>query len=92
MKSRADRRAWTAHVAGPCIHGRDPKTETKVPEPDHPRRTGGRPSPSQAQAHLNKMLGKRDRGRNLDSSRQTLKQFLDRWMEVLRLRIWYGKP
>ena len=35
-----------------------------------------------AQAHLNKMLGERDRGRNLDSPRQTLNQFLDRWLEV----------
>ncbi len=35
-----------------------------------------------AQAHLNKMLGERDLGRNLDSSRQTLNQFLNRWIEV----------
>lgn len=35
-----------------------------------------------AQAHLNKMLGERDRGRNLDSSKQTLNQYLDRWLEV----------
>jgi integrase len=35
-----------------------------------------------AQSHLNKMLGERDGGRNLDSSKQTLNQFLDRWLEV----------
>jgi integrase len=35
-----------------------------------------------AQSHLNKMLGERDRGRNLDSSKQTLNQYLDRWLEV----------
>ena len=35
-----------------------------------------------AQAHLNKTLGERNRGRNLNSSRQTLNQFLDRWLEV----------
>jgi hypothetical protein len=34
-----------------------------------------------AQAHLNKMLGQRDRGRNLDSSKQTLNEYLDRWPE-----------
>jgi integrase len=28
------------------------------------------------------MLGERDRGRNLDSSKLTLNQFLDRWLEV----------
>lgn len=36
----------------------------------------------EAQAHLNEMLGERDRGRKLDSSKQTLKQYLDRWLEV----------
>jgi integrase len=35
-----------------------------------------------AQAHLNKMLGERDRGRNLDSSNQTLNQYLDSWLEL----------
>ena len=35
-----------------------------------------------AQAHLNKMLGERDRGRKLDSSKQTLNQYLDRWLEL----------
>jgi hypothetical protein len=35
-----------------------------------------------AQAHLNKMLGERDRGRNLDSSKQTLNQYLDRWIKI----------
>jgi integrase len=35
-----------------------------------------------AQAHLNQMLSERDLGRNLDSSKQTLNQYLDRWLEV----------
>lgn len=35
-----------------------------------------------AQSHLNKMLGERDHGRNLDSSRRTLSQYLDRWLDV----------
>jgi integrase len=35
-----------------------------------------------AQGHLNKMLSERDRGRNLDSSRQTLNQYLERWLEL----------
>jgi hypothetical protein len=35
-----------------------------------------------AQAHLNKMLGERDRGRRLDSSKQTLNQYLDGWLEL----------
>jgi integrase len=35
-----------------------------------------------AQAHLNKMLGERDRGRRLDSSKQTLNQYFDRWLEL----------
>jgi hypothetical protein len=35
-----------------------------------------------AQTHLNKMLGAGDRGRNLDSSKQTLNQNLDRWLEI----------
>jgi len=28
------------------------------------------------------MLGERDRGRNLDSLKQTLNEFLDRWLEL----------
>jgi hypothetical protein len=35
-----------------------------------------------AQAHLNKMLGERDRGRKLNSSKQTLDQYLNRWIEL----------
>jgi integrase len=35
-----------------------------------------------AQAQLNKMLGERDRGRKLDSSRQTLNQYLDCWLDL----------
>jgi integrase len=35
-----------------------------------------------AQTHLNRMLNERDLGRNLDSSKQTLNLYLDRWLEV----------
>jgi hypothetical protein len=35
-----------------------------------------------AQAPLNKMLGERDRGRKLNSSKQTLDQYLNRWIEL----------
>jgi len=35
-----------------------------------------------AQAYLNKMLGERDHGRKLDSSKQTLNQYLNRWLEL----------
>ena len=36
----------------------------------------------EAQAHLNKILGERDRGWNLDSPKETLNQYLDRWLEI----------
>jgi uncharacterized protein YqiB (DUF1249 family) len=48
-----------------------------------------------AQAHLNKMLGERDRGRSLDSSKQTLNQYLHRWLAVCakaRLQDYEGLP
>jgi integrase len=35
-----------------------------------------------AQAHLNRMLGERDLGRNISSSRQTLGQYLDHWLSI----------
>jgi hypothetical protein len=35
-----------------------------------------------AQAHLNRMLSERDGGRSIDSSKQTLNQYIDRWLEV----------
>jgi integrase len=35
-----------------------------------------------AQAHLNRMLIERDRGRNLDSPKQMLNQYLDRWLQL----------
>ncbi len=41
-----------------------------------------------AQAHLNRMLSERDLGRNLDSSKQTLNQYLDRWLEVRVVRVY----
>jgi integrase len=43
-----------------------------------------------AQAHLNLMLGQRDLGRNIRSSRQTLSQYLDHWLDICarpRLRV-----
>lgn len=35
-----------------------------------------------AQAHLNRMLAERDLGRNIISSRQTVGQYLDHWLEI----------
>jgi integrase len=35
-----------------------------------------------AQAHLNKMLAERDVGRNIRSSRQTLDQYLNHWLDI----------
>ena len=35
-----------------------------------------------AQAHLNRMLAERDLGRNIRSSRQTLGQYLDHWLDI----------
>jgi integrase len=35
-----------------------------------------------AQAHLNHMLAERDLGRNIRSSRQTLNQYLDHWLDI----------
>lgn len=35
-----------------------------------------------AQAHLNRMLAKRDLGRNICSSRQTVGQYLDYWLDI----------
>ena len=35
-----------------------------------------------AQAYLNKMLGERERGRKLDSSKPTLNHYLDQWLEL----------
>jgi hypothetical protein len=59
---------WLVRV----YNGRDPETKTRnyLNQTIH----GGL---RDAQAHLNKMLGERDRGRNLDSSKQTLNQYLD---------------
>jgi integrase len=67
------RRTWLVRV----YNGHDPETKKRkyLNQTIH----GGL---RDAQAHLNKMLGERDRGWNLDSSRQTLNQFLDRWIEV----------
>lgn len=64
------RRTWLVRV----YNGHDPETKKRkyLNQTIH----GGR---RDAQAHLNKMLGERDRGRNLDSSRQTLNEFMDRW-------------
>ena len=66
-------RAWLVRV----YNGRDSETQKRryLNQTVH----GGL---RDAQAHLNKMLSERDRGRNLESSKQTLNQFLDRWLEV----------
>ena len=66
-------RMWLVRV----YNGRDPETRKRkyLSQTIH----GGL---RDAQAHLNKMFGERDRGRNLDSSKQTLNQYLDRWLEV----------
>jgi len=43
-----------------------------------------------AQAHLNRMLGERDLGRNIRSSKQTLNQYLEHWLDICarpRLRV-----
>ena len=76
-KSRPDRpprhRTWLVRV----YTGRDPETKRRT----YLNQTiyGGL---RDAQAHLNKMLSERDRGRKLDSSKQTLNRYLDRWLEL----------
>ena len=70
---RRGARTWLVRV----YNGRDPET-TKRKYLNQTVYGGLR----DAQAHLNKMLGERDRGRNLDSSKQTLNEFLDRWLEL----------
>ena len=67
------RSTWLVRV----YNGRDPETKKRqyLSQTIH----GGL---RDAQAHLNTMLGERDRGRSLDSSKQTLNQYLDRWLEV----------
>src|SRR2546426_12109056 len=66
-------RTWLARV----YNGRDPETK-KRKYLNQTIRGGLR----DAQAHLNKMLGERDHGLNLASSKQTLNQYLDRWLNV----------
>lgn len=70
---RRGARTWLVRV----YNGRDPESK-KRKYLNKTVRGGLR----DAQSHLNKMLGERDRGRNLDSSKQTLNQYLDRWLEV----------
>jgi hypothetical protein len=70
---RRGARTWVVRV----YNGRDP--ETKKRKYLNQTVKGGLPG---AQAVLNKMLGERDRGRNLESSKQTLNEFLDRWLQV----------
>jgi len=74
-------RAWLVRV----YNGRDPESKKRkyLNQTVH----GGL---RDAQSHLNKMLGERDRGRNLDSSKHTLNQYLDGWLDVCarpRLRV-----
>ena len=61
----------------PVYNSRDPETKKRT-HLNHTAYRGLR----DAQAHLNKMLGERDRSRNLDSSKQTLNEFLDGWREL----------
>ena len=57
--------------------GRDPETRRRkyIGKSIH----GGLRS---AQAHLNRMLAERDLGRNIRSSRQTVDQYLDHWLNI----------
>ncbi len=66
-------RTWLVRV----YNGRDPESK-KRKYLNQTVRGGLR----DAQCHLIKMLGERDSGRNLDSSKQTLNQYLDRWLDV----------
>jgi integrase len=70
---RRGRSTWLVRV----YNGRNPETKKR----DYLNQTihGGL---REAQAHLNRMLGERDRGRNLTLSKQTLNQHLDRWLEI----------
>jgi integrase len=70
---RRGARTWLVRV----YNGRDP--ETKKRKYLNQTVYGGL---RDAQTHLNRMLGERDRGRNLDSSKQTLNEFLDRWLQL----------
>jgi integrase len=66
-------RTWLVRV----YNGRDPESKKRkyLNQTIH----GGL---RDAQSHLNKMLGERDRGRNLDSSKQALNQYLDGWLDL----------
>jgi integrase len=70
---RRGTRTWLVRV----YNGRDPETAKRkyLNQTIH----GGL---RDAQVHLNKMLSERDRGRNLDGSKQTLNQYLDHWLEI----------
>jgi hypothetical protein len=69
-------------------NGRDPETKKRkyLNQTVHS-------GPRDAQCHLNKMLGERDRGRNLDSSKQTLNQYLDRrlWPSIAAISCMPGR-
>ena len=70
---RRGTRTWLVRV----YSGRDPETKMRT----YLNQTvyGGL---RDAQTQLNKMLSERDRGRKLDSSKQTLDRFLDSWLEL----------
>ncbi len=70
---RRGTRTWLVRV----YSGRDP--ETKMRKYLNQTVHGGL---RDAQTQLNKMLSERDRGRKLDSSKQTLNRFLDCWLEL----------
>ncbi len=70
---RRGTRTWLVRV----YSGRDP--ETKMRKYLNQTVYGGL---RDAQTQLNNMLSERDRGRKLDSSKQTLNRFLDCWLEL----------
>jgi hypothetical protein len=77
-KSRSDRATRSAHLVGARIQrSRSQNQEAKVLEPNHPRRTGGRSGSSQQTARR-----ARSRQKNFELLKQTLSQYLDRWLEV----------
>jgi hypothetical protein len=76
IKSRLDRPTWQFYLAGASVsRGSEAKERIDLSQTIHDRLRD-------AQADFNKMLGERDRGRKLDSSKQTLNRYLDRWLEL----------
>jgi len=76
-KSRSDRSARRPYLAGARVQ----RPGCGIEKRKYLNQTVHGGLRRDAQSHLNKMLGERDRGRNLDSSKHTLNQYLDRWLE-----------